>query len=127
MVEIGVVAACERFEPRPYPGLFRYGFYGAVAVETAVEWVYKLMQIEAIQNFLYLGAYFDGTDPATVGHDFTKQQTPVPGQYNAFFIDREVDYLLIIAVVGVCGVKPQHSQAARELAEVNVDDKSGIA
>ena len=127
MVEIGVVAAREGFEARPNSCLFHHGFYDAVAVETAVEWVYKLMQIEAIQNFLYLGAYFNGTDPATVGHGFAKQQTPVPGQYDAFFIDCEVDYLLIIAAVGVCGVKPQHSQAACELAEVNVDDKSGIA
>ena len=56
-----------------------------------------------------------------------KQQPPVPSQQDTFFACGDVNYFAIPQTIAVNRVKTEQAQAARQLAEINVNNERSNA
>ena len=125
-IKLAVVAARKRLQPGP-DLLPLDAFDFPVAGQATPQGLYLRSQVESSHDFHKLGVGIIRTHPVTVRDSLAKQQAPIARQYDSLLARGDIDNFGILQRIAVSAVESQHAQTPCELAEVDVDHKSGNA
>ena len=86
----------------------------------------RAVQVEAAQDLIDLVFDVDPAHPVAVIDLFDTQEAAVAGQQDALLVHRDTHHIRIPIVVAIETVETQQTHALGELAQMHVQDESGI-
>ena len=106
--------------------LFAHHLERAVAAQAALKGLHLIRQVEPPQHLYHLQAWVGLVDAISTPDCLAHQQSPVTRQQHAVFLDRNLGQLIILVIIAVQAVEPQHAQVSRQLTQVVIQDKARL-
>lgn len=96
------------------------GFQRMVAAQAAVERRDPLEEVEALDHLGQLRERVEGARAVSIHNGFSHEQTAVAGEQDTFLSLQDLRQFLILVIIAIEAVKPQHPQISSQPSEVIV-------